>query len=52
MQEAARDYLADRKRKDDIERYIRGYQEFPETEEETAFVDGARNDPLPPYNPR
>lgn len=34
-------YFQNKRKKEDIERYIRGYQQFPETEEELTWVEAA-----------
>ena len=31
-------YFQSKRKKEDIERYVRGYQQFPETEEELAWT--------------
>ncbi len=38
---AVKEYFQNKRKKEDIERYIRGYQQFPETEEELAWVEAA-----------
>ena len=35
---AVKEYFQNKRKKEDIERYIRGYQQFPETEEAAAWT--------------
>ena len=41
LREAVRERLRRLKREADIAAYIRGYERYPETEEEAAFVEAA-----------
>ena len=41
VRRAVEAYFQNKRKKEDIERYIRGYQQFPETEEELAWVEAA-----------
>ena len=38
---AVKAYFENKRKREDIERYIRGYLEYPETEEELAWVEAA-----------
>ena len=42
-------YFQSKRNKEDIERYVRGYQQFPETEEELGWIESASQAVLAEY---
>ena len=42
-------YFLNKRKRVDVERYVRGYQQFPETEEELAWVEAASQGVLAEY---
>ena len=46
---AVKAYFQSKRKKEEIERYVRGYQQFPETEEELAWVEAASQAVLAEY---